>query len=537
MSPEGDRRATGAARVPFDALVEVGGELGPSFEAQAVDISEHGMHLRTAYLPDVGQPLTFRFDAGPGRQFVAAGEVTWREELGKGGEFGVRFTNLDHESAAALARILGPPAAQSPGSRVRLHIDGLASPMRARVKEASQAEITAFSELGFLQVGKQLELEDAQTGAKRPACIDRVDVEIDRESRVPQLVVTLRYEDVSAPEPAPEPQLEAPSAPEPAPAPVEAAAAPVIEEEISVPMEDDAASRMRSAFARGAAKVGPAFANAMKRAKVTVALLAAKRKAGKDEAPLRRTTAPPPGGALHAAGRKVVRSEPEDVAAEVPEVKKLVTKRRAIVAGAVGVAALLAFVAFKKPAPQAPLASAPPPEAAASTAQSPELTTPVAASPLGPLDPSSLSSGAKDDVDHSSHKKNVKVAPFGNGPVAHGNMLHLKMDGTIEKIEGAQQPNGFTVVIPNRRSLEPAGPLAARDARIASIRVSNDPNGAELALAFKDGVPNYQVRAKGDTLEIVLAPVGPVPAHGVQAKHGDADGKPHGKTHKNKPND
>src|SRR5262249_14797814 len=152
------------------------------------------------------------------------------------------------------------------------------------------------------------------------------------------------------------------------------------------------------------------------------------------------------------------------------------------VAGAVGAAALLAFVAFRKPAPQTPLASAPPPDATSASGQSSEVMTPVAASPLAPLDPSSLSSGAKDDNDKMSHKKNVKVAPFGNGPVAHGNMLHLKMDGTIEKIEGAQQPNGFTIVIPNRRSLEPAGPLAARDGRIASIRVSNDPNGAELAL-------------------------------------------------------
>src|SRR5882724_2736808 len=106
MSTE-DRRATGASRVPFDALVEVGGELGPSFEAQAIDISEEGMHLRTAYLPEIGQPLLFRFDAGPGRQMTAQGEVTWKQEEGKGGEFGARFTGLDGEAVAALGRILG----------------------------------------------------------------------------------------------------------------------------------------------------------------------------------------------------------------------------------------------------------------------------------------------------------------------------------------------------------------------------------------------------------------------------------------------
>jgi hypothetical protein len=64
------------------------------------------------------------------------------------------------------------------------------------------------------------------------------------------------------------------------------------------------------------------------------------------------------------------------------------------------------------------------------------------------------------------------------------------------------------VVVPNRRSLEAAAPLASRDNRIGTIHVANDPGGAELSVVFKDGVPNYQVRAKGDTLEILLAPPG-----------------------------
>jgi hypothetical protein len=42
------------------------------------------------------------------------------------------------------------------------------------------------------------------------------------------------------------------------------------------------------------------------------------------------------------------------------------------------------------------------------------------------------------------------------------------------------------------------------------MRVTNEANGAELSVTFKDGVPNYQVRAKGDTLEIVLATAGRV---------------------------
>ena len=67
--------------------------------------------------------------------------------------------------------------------------------MRAHVKEASGSRLTAFSGLGFLQVGKHLELEDANTGTKRPAHVVRVECEIDPESRVPQLVMSFQYED------------------------------------------------------------------------------------------------------------------------------------------------------------------------------------------------------------------------------------------------------------------------------------------------------------------------------------------------------
>jgi hypothetical protein len=84
------------------------------------------------------------------------------------------------------------------------------------------------------------------------------------------------------------------------------------------------------------------------------------------------------------------------------------------------------------------------------------------------------------------------------------------MDGPIESIEGASQPTGFIVKIPGRKAAEPAAPLAARDARIAAIKVTNETAGAELTVAFKDGVPNYRVTAKGDSLVIALAPVGPI---------------------------
>ena len=230
-------------------------------------------------------------------------------EAGKGGEFGIRFTGLDAESAAAVARITQTNAAL--GTRVRLHIEGLGSPMRARVRNSNRAELTVGSELGFLQVGKTLELEDAETGRKRPARIDRVEVEIDPESKVPQLVVALRYdvtsEDVEMSEPGVAAAVKE-STPDPTVIDGDAASAAADPDYESIKSASD---QMKGAFARAASKAGPAMVDFAKRAKITVALLAARRAAKKEEAaaPPRRVTSPPPGGGLHASGRKVVRGD------------------------------------------------------------------------------------------------------------------------------------------------------------------------------------------------------------------------------------
>jgi hypothetical protein len=523
-----ERREAAGRRIPFDGLVEVGGALGPAFEAQAVDVSKEGIHLRTAYLPEVGQALTCRFDAG-GHEVLAPGEVVWRHEESRGGEFAVRFSELDEESREALALAIDPPptcAPKDPGARVRLHIDGLGSPMRARVKGASHAELTVGSELGFLQVGKQLELEDAATGGKRPACIDRVEVVIDPASNIPQLVVTLRYSDTRADATDPdqgrggEPHLvssgaslKADGTPEPS----------VIDDEAKGRAAEnlDAMAHlpagMKSAIAHGAAKITPAISKLAKRAVVTLGLLAARARGSYgSSAPTRRTTAPAPGGGLHASGRRVVRSQPTIEPVFVPTAP-LRSKRVIAFAAAAVCATLLVFFALRKPSsPQAsippagdtaPPQGSVPPSIPATTAAAVEPALTAQPPPAPPPDHETMPSAASAESDHA-HPKPLHVTPFGSGSVAHGNLIHIKMDGTIEKIEGASTPTGFTVVIPNRRSLEAAAPLVARDGRIASMRVTNEAHGAELAVTFKDGVPNYQVRAKGDTLEIVLATVG-----------------------------
>jgi hypothetical protein len=564
-----DRRAPGATRIPFDALVEVGASLGPSFEAQAINVSEDGMQLRTAYLPEVGQPLTCRFDAGPGQSVMVSGEVTWTESADKGGEFGIRFTDMDADSIDTLRRVCGVNvaiAAAQPGTKVRLHIEGLASPMRARVKDSRSTDVTVGSDLGFLQVGRQLEVEDPQSGSKRPANVDRVEVVVDPESKIPQLVVSLRYGDQPA---------AAEARPSKSPSRVDAGTSSGVTAAAPAPAPaaasddlaalDEASNLMKGALARNAAKVGPAIARFAQRARTTVELLAkrrAERERSEDSAP-RRTTAPAPGGGLHTDGRRVVRgASAAQIDEAAPEAAPSPMRRRAIAAGAVMAVAIAGALVMKKvhrepvqdpsasastsPADSAGVAAASPPaadSAGMAAAAAPDAATvapSLASAPPGDANatpaaaPGQLASTAPvppaddpSDTAGSKHAKHAHVAPFGNGPVHHGNVLKLKMDSTIEAIEGASQPTGFTVKLPDRKSLEAAAPLAARDSRIAAIKVSNEPAGAELTVNFKDGVPNYQVSARGDTLVIALAPAGALDSVAKKDEHEDKPSHKH----------
>lgn len=541
MSQSHDRRAPGSTRISFDAMVEVGGALGPSFEAQALNLSQEGMSLRTAYLPEVGQPVMCRFDAGPDSTIVAAGEVQWNEDMGNGGAFGIRFTNLDSPSMTALQRVLGIVQEEypgmSPGRKVRLHIEGLASPMRARVKDRLETGVTAYSDLGFLEMGKTLHLEDAESGRRRPAFIDRVQVETNQGSNIPQLVVSLRYDDAQAQAQAPQHAhaqaaslagVEVPSAEEhdehEAEAPADeqdlphdtdrevALAAEQAAEEPSIPVDDASieaeSQKLKSTFARSAAKVTPALLDWAKRAKIAAALLAARARRGSSEGdveiPLRRTTAPAPGGGLHTAGRKVVRGNlPNDSEAEeAPTKSALVTKKRMAIAGTIGLAAILATMALRKPAaPVADAASMPDTALAAA----PEAPTPPPVAPAA--EPAPMTTPAALPASPIAQaRKPSKPMPFTNGSVgAHPNIIKIKMDGPVEGILGATQPSGFTIVTPNTKANDSANSLAAKDPRLEGVRIANEAGGAEFTVSFKDGVPNYIVRARGDVLEMVLA--------------------------------
>ena len=430
--------------------------------------ASHGVPPGAGAAADV--PLRWR----AGQSVLASGEVVWAAGADKGGEFGVRFTDMDPRASTRSRRSSGCRGEQThgavvPGSKVRLHIDGLASPMRAKIKDAHATAVTVGSDLGFLQVGRQLELEDAQSGAKRPASIARVDVAVDPASNVPQLVVTLRYADVArGARGRREPRRGA-----------------------SVRGRAACAPRRRPRVGRGGlaqmkgdrrahvlAQLGPALESVAERAKTTVVLLAKRGPSAETTAPwgaVRRRRRPK-GASTRAdaacSAEARGRSSPEGRAAEAPfRTTRPRPPSRARSWSPPSSGALALKKAATTPTRQAQRR----PSRSAAAANRRARSARARPSPRRPRrrplcrhcrwrpPPAGHPRRRRRAVRHgvkSAHKKHVHVPPFGNGPVHHGNVLRLKMDGTIESLEGAQQPTGFTVKLPGRRSLEAAAPLA-----------------------------------------------------------------------------
>ena len=192
-----DRRAANVERVAVATLVEICGRDHevPAFEARSVEVSGRGMHVRTTYLPELHAPLVCRFESD-GREVIVEGEVAWRVEAGEDSAFGIRFTALDSNSVEVLKEMCGvarprdesvppPPVSEAVeliaqvGADVKLHIEGLGAPMKARVREGSEHRVQVGSNLEFLRVGRSLELENVDDGRRRDAEIDSVSVAVD----------------------------------------------------------------------------------------------------------------------------------------------------------------------------------------------------------------------------------------------------------------------------------------------------------------------------------------------------------------------
>lgn len=379
MSVDNERRS-GGQRVPIKTLVEIGAGAGGSaaFEAESVDITTAGMHLKTAYLPEIGEPLVCRLE-GNGKEVVVQGEVVWRNEDAYGGDFGVRFLEVDQESLNALREVLGEqPVDEAPAdsqseleapraarnTRVRLHIEGLGSPMKARVREVTRSEVLVGSNLEFLKVGRSVDLENLDSAENRPARIERVNIEIDPTSHVPQLMVALRYLDAE-PSTADDERVDAASTRWSRDGETNMSDDDTRGESdgaMDEDLDDDGQPQGRSAVLWSRVKeVGPKLAVLGGKAKdlggrakdvVARAIDRARSKGASadDEQPrMRRTTAPPPKGGLRGDGTRMMRDSIADALDEVPPAKKKLAKRAAIIGVAVLMIAIVAVAFTRKP--------------------------------------------------------------------------------------------------------------------------------------------------------------------------------------------
>lgn len=212
MTASVDRRSPHVSRVPLTKLVDICPTVGESaaFQGQSGNVSGRGMSLRTSHLPDLGQELVCRFEH-KGQEILVEGRVAWRAETEEGGEFGLQFTALDADSTDVIRELgrsrapekaLPPPAPESEpgqtkelaaGHRVRLHVEGLGAPMKAAVHTATERRIRVGSQLEFLKVGRNVELEELGLGTRRSARVDSVNVVINPATSIPELVVQLKY--------------------------------------------------------------------------------------------------------------------------------------------------------------------------------------------------------------------------------------------------------------------------------------------------------------------------------------------------------
>jgi hypothetical protein len=475
MSNGQDRRAPTEGRVSLETLVEIcGNQPGiPAFEAEAVDVSARGMHLRTAYLPDEGAPLVCRFE-NDGQEVVVEGVVAWRKEGSRGGEFGVRFTALDSRSVDVLRGLVAESVksesaveGSEPGARVRLHIDGLGSPMKARVRTSNGArKVEVGSNLEFLKVGRKLEIEDLEAGARRNALIDGVDVVIDPSTRVPQLVVALRYEGFE--EDTPQPSVtDLGGAPSRAPerlridgAAVTTSAHERAEKHVEPPADEDSVGaaeaeqedELEDAFrgrlgtlAGGAGKFAAQAGSALQRASAStfrgvgqlfqgasgkIAALREKNAASAQK----RTTAAPPGGPVSIEGKRLRQqpSEPTLRPSALGSMKKMPAKKKLAIGAGTAVVLVSVLAVALKPA------SAPPPGASTNAAGAPlEVEAAGSASPQ----PAALSDTAATPLSGAQNGQNglsANVPLFGPTPMATTEPAPLGPSGEDQAVEEAE---------------------------------------------------------------------------------------------------
>jgi hypothetical protein len=324
---------------------------------------------------------------------------------------------------------------------------------------------------------------------------------------------------------------------------------------------DDDASDFGSRIRGIASRVGPPLASAGRGAKGALGALmrtirekrasygAKGHERAKAKAP-KRTTAPPPSGALRSDGRRLFREQLEDGHRNqrtIDDAKP--DRKRTVFAAVLGVLSVIAIYAVADrlsgqdpegatavaaadgahdakqnttdAAATSPVGHAAGPGAGSGegAAAPPAAGSPIAtanvplfgATPLSTTEPVPPAPGEAALPKPAQARVDAKAKPaiqldreWGVGAVEDPTVIRLRMDGKIAGIAGAEGATGFTVVVSGRQAISSAAGLARKDRRIDSVNIVNYPDRAEITFHFKGDIPPFLVKARGKRLIIEL---------------------------------
>jgi hypothetical protein len=163
-------------RVLLPTLIELRSEQGDeALTADGLDVSQSGVAVRAAFVPEVGTRLVLSFRCPPHDDAVhGLGEVMWSAWDGpRTGSFGMRFLELDTKGATAIRRYVAPETESESVEEPELprtatmRIDGLGAPIEADVRLYDQSCIVLEQELSFLRLGRGIEVDVPGRGTQR----------------------------------------------------------------------------------------------------------------------------------------------------------------------------------------------------------------------------------------------------------------------------------------------------------------------------------------------------------------------------------
>lgn len=196
-----DRREERSRRVSMRVAVELGlDDYEERFEADAVNLGAGGLSIRSSCLPDVGTRLRCRFDSSPGGTPIATdAEVVWaRLDAGSGGEFGLRFVDMEDSHRGLIEEMLAECAAHSVAGAnapidddATLELGAAGTAIQARVARRGRRSARFEQRLDLLSLGRSL-LAREQGHRGRQGSISGISLRL--EEGTPVLSVNVDFE-------------------------------------------------------------------------------------------------------------------------------------------------------------------------------------------------------------------------------------------------------------------------------------------------------------------------------------------------------